>query len=92
MKNKKAFIETIILIIAFFVLITFCFRFFNQDKNKINEVPYVDNFFQTVGGVTGWLEENINDRINFGQFLKNSNPKKTDIEPIIILDPTDLEN
>jgi hypothetical protein len=52
----RGFVKSIILIIIFFALIFLSFIWFNRDKKSIENVPYVEEFFEKVDALSAFMD------------------------------------
>lgn len=53
----KGFVETLILVVIFFILITLSFLWFNEEKRSLEEVPYVGKVFSSISAFSDTLKE-----------------------------------
>ncbi len=68
----KGFVETIILVIIFFVLITFSFLWFNEEKRSLKDIPYVSKVFSSISAFSENLKEVSTKKENLKNIFKRT--------------------
>jgi D-alanyl-lipoteichoic acid acyltransferase DltB (MBOAT superfamily) len=53
----KGFVESIILIVVFFILVMLSFVWFNKEKKSLQDVPYVGKVFSSISSFSEGLKD-----------------------------------